>query len=119
MRKIKFKTILKSIVQAPIVRGIVKSLPFGNLLYEVGENVAGSVINEIAAKENPKLVGADGVIKPHNWVSIFIQFLCIAGIVYAFITKQITIHDVLNMFGFDVTEVYSPVLQFPVSDTLK
>lgn len=116
MKKGFLKKLIKSIVQSPIVRGIVKSLPGGNLLYEVGENVVGNVVNEIA--KTKELIPRE--IKPHNWISILIQAVGIGLLLYAFFTKQISIQEVLNLLNFDITEVANttPVIQ-ELKDTIQ
>lgn len=96
MKKGFLKRLIKSIVQSPIVRGVVKSLPGGNLIYEVGENVVGNVVNEIAQVGEVK----PREVKPHHWISILIQAIGIGLLLYAFFTKQITIKDVLDLLGY-------------------
>ena len=66
----------------PVLRGAVKSLPGGNVITEVVDNIK-------AQKED----------KPHNWYSITIQVLCIAAIIYAFVSKSITIEDFLRLIN--------------------
>lgn len=116
MKKGFFKRLIKSIVQSPIVRGVVKSLPGGNLLYEVGENVVGNVVNEIAKSKEIK----PRDIKPHNWVSMAVQFICISLILYAFFTHQITIKDVLHLLGYNQnTILLKPEIINAVTDSIQ
>lgn len=72
----------------PVFRGVVKSLPLGNVAIEIFDNVKKEV------KENT-------TPKQHSYISIFIQLVCIALIIYAFSTKQITIEQVLQLLNFD------------------
>lgn len=67
----------------PVIRGAIKSLPMGNVITEVIAN----------AKDNTG-------VKPHNWVSIGIQFLCVGAIVYAFATHAISLDELLKDLGF-------------------
>ena len=71
-------------VLKPIIRGVVKTIPFGNTAVEIADNIK-------AEKDAPK---------PHNWYSIAMQILGIGAIVYAFATKMITIQELLDMIGF-------------------
>lgn len=72
-------------VVAPLVRGTVKSLPGGSLMFEV--------INSIKHVKDPAKAGDQ---RPHSPISILAQVVFLAVIVYAFYTKQITIDDVMN-----------------------
>lgn len=78
-----------------ICRGVFKALPIGNVLVELAQNKkAKNLVTEEIKDE------AGNVIKrelPHSYVSIVVQLLCIAGIVYAFYTKQIDITKLLNL----------------------
>lgn len=84
METIKKTPFFKGLLNAfkPAVRGIVKSVPAGNIIVETYKNVQ-------AIK--------NGEAKPHNWVSIIIQSLCIVGIFYAFYTKQIDVNQLLSI----------------------
>jgi hypothetical protein len=66
----------------PLFRGVIKSLPFGNVAIEIGDNIK---------KETT------GEPKNHNWVSITIQLLLIGAIVWALLTKQITIETFIDL----------------------
>ncbi len=77
----KFKRILGAIFGSALVRGVVKTLPFGNFIYEAAENV------KHAKAGNPA---------PHHKFSLFIQFVLLGLIVYAFVSRQITIEQVLR-----------------------
>lgn len=81
-------------VLAPIFRGVVKTIPFGTVIVEVTEN--------LLKKEDKK--------KPHHYLSIVIQFIVIAAIVYAFLSKQITIEQVLYYLNYvDPTQSPTPI----------
>ena len=76
----------------PILRGAIKSLPFGNAVVEIGESIKETVDNN--AKHSAKPL-------THNWLSIAVQIIGIAVIIYAFFTKAITIEQVLEFIGFN------------------
>ncbi len=78
--------ILNGIFNNPLSRGIIKSLPFGNVAYEIGENISNS---------------KDENSKSHSAISLAAQIIFLGLIVYAFFTKQITIEDVLNYVGIE------------------
>lgn len=90
------------VLQAPIIRGTIKSLPFGNLVYEIAENVKNAKSPE--KKEN-------GL--PHSAVSLLAQLVFLSFIIYAFVTKQISIDDIMRyvtpndfkVFGSGIPEV--------------
>jgi len=89
MKKIKqFFEILK-----PVFRGVLKSLPMGNILVELTQNKKAKnsepVIDSQGNQIPPEL--------PHNYVSIAIQIICIVGIIYAFYTKQIDLNHFLSI----------------------
>lgn len=86
MKKNKFKKFV-----APVVRGLIKSLPFGNVVVETATNIA----TEMENKNTTDVSEAKEL--PHNWVSITIQLLALIGIVYAFVSKQITIETFLEL----------------------
>ena len=79
MKKGFFKELLKS-----AFRGGIKSLPGGNVVTEIITNIK-------AAKD---------AAKPHNWYSIAMQVLCIGAIIYAFVSKTITIDELLGYLGY-------------------
>lgn len=74
----------------PVVRGAVKTLPLGGAVIELVDNIT---------KE------FKGDKKKHSYASILIQLTGLGLIVYAFVTKQVTIEDVLqllnSLFGSD------------------
>ena len=76
----------------PILRGAIKSLPFGNVVVEIGESIKETVENN-----------NNDLAKPltHNWLSIAVQIIGMAVIIYAFFTKAITIEQVLEFIGFN------------------
>lgn len=89
------KRALKSVFQSPVIRGLIKSLPFGNVGYEVAENIIGETVNQTKKDENGNVIND----KPHSAISLLCQFVVLALIVWAFVTKQIAIEDVLNLLG--------------------
>lgn len=78
-------TFIKKVLGNPIIRGTLKSLPFGNLAYEVAE--------QIKHATNPETKGGK---LPHSPVSILFQLVFLALIIYAFFTHQITIDDLMR-----------------------
>jgi hypothetical protein len=76
----------------PILRGAIKSLPFGNAVVEIGESIKETVDNNTKDSAKPLT---------HNWISILVQVIGLSVIVYAFITKAITIEQVLEFIGFN------------------
>lgn len=83
------KGLLKELI-GPVVRGVVKSLPFGGIVVESVKNIKTEIDNKKDEVNKPKEL-------PHNWLSIAIQIICVAGIIYAFISKQITIDVFLEL----------------------
>ena len=83
------KGLLKNVI-APVVRGVVKSLPFGGIVVESVKNIKTELENKKDDINQPKEL-------PHNWLSIAIQLIVVAGIVYAFLSKQITIETFLDL----------------------
>lgn len=79
----KLKRFFKRVFQSAIVKGVVKSFPFGGVIYEIADEVKNQK-NE----ENKKA---------SNWFSITVTVLCLVGIIYAFITKQITIENMIEL----------------------
>jgi hypothetical protein len=75
---------------APVLRGVLKSVPFGGIVVESINNIK----TEIENKNTTDVSEAKDL--PHNWISITVQILCLIGIVYAFISKQITIEQFLE-----------------------
>ena len=73
-------------------RGLIKCNPFGAALVEGIEN--------IKAPKDEKL--------PHRWVSIAVQLIGTACIVYAFATKQITVDQVLHYLDIPTVESIYP-----------
>ena len=76
----------------PILRGAIKSLPFGNAVIEIGESIKETVENN-----------NNDLAKPltHNWLSITVQIIGLVVIIYAFAIKAITIEQVLEFIGFN------------------
>jgi hypothetical protein len=81
----KVGAIVRGLFQSPIVRGTLKSLPFGNFVYEVVENVT--------HKKNPEKKADKS---PHSAISLLAQLVFLSIIIYAFATKQISIEEVLR-----------------------
>lgn len=78
-------------ILSAVFRGVVKSVPMGN--------VALQAINQV----KHELAHKDSIVKPekpHNWLSIATQVICIVAIAYAFATKAITIEQLLSLLGF-------------------
>lgn len=116
MKKGFFKKLLGGIFKSPIVRGLIKSLPFGNVGYEVAENIIGETVNQNKADDKDNA-------KPHSAISLICQIVVLVLIVWAFFTKQITIEDVLNMLGItadDFKDYHAPVINnYDVIDTVR
>lgn len=85
MKKIKIGKFI-----APVLRGVLKSVPFGGIVVESINNIK----TEIENKNITDVSEAKDL--PHNWISITVQILCLLGIVYAFVSKQITIEQFLE-----------------------
>ena len=85
MKKGIFKNIL-----APVVRGVLKSVPFGSVVVEATKNIQTEIQNKKDDINQPKEL-------PHNWISIAIQMITVAGIVYALLNKQIDINTFLSL----------------------
>jgi hypothetical protein len=79
MKKILQSKIVKNII-APVVRGAIKTIPGGGIAVELIQNI-----------------GKDKEEKPHHYLSIIIQVLGIAAIIYAFYTKAITVDVFLDL----------------------
>lgn len=75
----KIRNIFRNVIK-PIFRAVVKSLPGGNVVIEAADKIKSE-------------------ISVHQWVSIVTQFICTGLIVYAFITKQITIDEVIEFIN--------------------
>lgn len=114
-----FKRMISGIVRSPLVRGIVKSLPFGNVVYEIGENVMGETLNQTKESE----ASPDKDTKPHSAISLLCQIVVLGLIVYAFVTKTITIQDVLDILGVTAddfkNDIVPPTVINVIADTLK
>jgi xanthine/uracil permease len=82
MKKFLQSKFVKNIL-APIVRGAVKTIPGGGIAVELIQNIG---------KENQEK-------KPHHWLSITIQILGIAAIIYAFLTKAITVEAFIELIN--------------------
>lgn len=78
-------------ILSAVFRGVVKSVPMGNVAFQAVKNVKHELENKdsIVSKE-----------KPHDWISVITQALCVAALVYAFATKAITIEDLLGYLGY-------------------
>lgn len=122
MKKGFLKRLLLGVVRSPVVRGLVKSLPFGNVAYEVGENIIGATVQQSkdGALDNANATSG----KPHSAISLICQIAVLGLIVWAFITKQITIEEVLNLLGITADDFKSyqesaPQVINVIQDTLK
>jgi hypothetical protein len=78
MKKLLQTKFVKKVI-APIVRGTLKTIPGGNIAVEIFQNFQGE--------------------KRHNYLSISIQIIGILAIIYAFITKAISIEQLLTLLG--------------------
>lgn len=80
----------------PIVRGVVKSIPLGNVLIEIIDNAKGKILNpeKIQVNDNTSEVVNT---KPHQWRSIIFQLLIVSAIIYALYTRQIDINQFINL----------------------
>lgn len=87
MKKEKLLKFLTAICASPLVRGLLKSLPLGNLIYEIGRTVKFSNDSNNA-----------GQTPPHSVVSMCVQALVLGYIIYAFATHQVTVDQVLKYF---------------------
>lgn len=89
MKKIKSflqKPFIKNII-APVVRGALQTIPGGGVIVQAGRNIS----HELNAEKEP------GTQRPHNYLSIAVQVIGVACVVYAFTTKAITIEQVLEL----------------------
>ena len=74
----------------PVLRGAIKSIPFGNVAVEIGTSIKEAVQgkNEL-----------DPSKPTHDWKSIITQLVALGLIVYAFATHLITLDEVLGYLG--------------------
>ena len=92
-----------------ILRAIVKSFPIGNAISEAVRNWkaqktlnTGEINKDVLLKLSPdetKDLGNAKETTPHDWLSIAIQVLFTACILYAFFTKQITAEKLIELFN--------------------
>lgn len=68
-----------------IVRGALKSVPIGGVAVEAFNNI------------KHELRYGDIKEKPHNWLSIIIQLIITASIVYAFVTHRIEVDELIRL----------------------
>lgn len=80
-----------------VLRGIVKSIPLGNVIVETVENFTAKPLIEQSTDEQINTIAQTD--KPHNWVSVTIQLLIVGAIVYAFTTKQIDINKLIELLS--------------------
>ena len=96
--KEKLKKFIENFIK-PILRGTIKSLPFGNAIIEATDNIKSEMtISKGGTPKRAKIIGSE-VKAPFNWISILIQTALVAVIIYAFVTKQITIEQVIQYFS--------------------
>ncbi len=95
----KFKKFFKNIIK-PFLRGALKSLPFGGAVVELSDNIKAEIAlnkNEVPARGS---IDENGQMKaPHNWGTIIVNIIIAGVIVYAFVTKSITIDEVINFLN--------------------
>ncbi len=70
-----------------VFRGLIKSLPLGNVATEVIENIQNK--NAVITEEKP--------LTQHNWVSIGTQFIIVCVILYSFVTNKISLNDLVSL----------------------
>lgn len=75
----------------PILRGAIKTVPFGNAAIEIGT----SIKEAIQSKKDP----LNSTTPTHDWKSMLTQVVILGIIVYAFATKMITIDQVMQYLG--------------------
>lgn len=86
MKKLNLKKFI-----GPVLRGVLKSVPFGGVIVEAATNIQ----TEIQNKNTTDISEAKEL--PHNWLSITIQVITLLGIIYAFVSKQITIETFISL----------------------
>lgn len=77
----KIKRFLRFLFGNALVKGALKSVPIVNVIYDIADEV----------KKNKE------ERKASDWLAIVITFLCIAGIIYSLLTKQITIDEFIEL----------------------
>lgn len=95
---------IKGLFNIPIVRGAIKSIPFGNLGYEIVETVQYFIDKKrgrIAPETKP----------PHDPISQLLQLAGIICLLYAFFNKWVSIEDVLKWTGIDNTGITDPIIK--------
>lgn len=100
-KKNRIVNFFKKILQIPVIRGTIKTLPFGNFVYELAENIS---------------LAKQGAQKVHHPQSLFIQFLwltLIVYVIYGLFTGSLTMEQVAKFLG---TEGF-PSLPDPVDVT--
>jgi tRNA(Arg) A34 adenosine deaminase TadA len=75
-------------VAAPVLRGLLKSVPFGGVVVESVNNIKTELENTKTIEDKPL---------PHNWISILVQIASLIGILYALFYKQITIDQFISL----------------------
>jgi len=78
----------------PIGRGIIKAFPGGAIAVEIAQNLTAPKTETVIQGE------ATATPAPHKWLSIAFQLISLAAVVYAFITKSITIDELLHYLNF-------------------
>jgi hypothetical protein len=74
----------------PVIRGAIKSIPFGNTALEIGTSIKEAVQNKNDINQ---------VTPTHDWKSIITQLAVVGFIVYAFATHMITLDQVFGYLG--------------------
>lgn len=77
-----------------VVRGIFKSLPIGNTINEISQNL----------KQSEVVLNTEGeptIKSPHDWLSIGTQLLVIGLIIYSFFNKTITLENLMKLLGVE------------------
>lgn len=92
--------LVKGLFGVPLVRGVIKSLPFGNLVYEVGENIVSNLNNESNINK---------IKKPHSAISILAQIVFLSLIVWAFASGKIDVATIFDYVGIEDFKNFNPL----------
>lgn len=95
-RKRPLLNLLGRVFGNPLVRGPLKSLPFGSLGYEIADTV-----KWFRERKKLRSQGKEVPEMPHSPVSMAVQLLFVVGILYGIFTKQINPDVLLQYFTPD------------------
>ena len=93
--------LIKGVFKNPLIRGGLKTTPGGSFAYELAENVKYWIKKKRGENVSDKA--------PHSAISLIAQLVLLSLIVYAFVTKQLTIDDLLKWFSIDDFKEFYPV----------